>query len=391
MVGSLVIGLYAVLAAASLALGGSGAARGIASQLSLLFPFAAFAVVGGVLLNRRPGNSIGRLYAVIGLSAGLKLAATDYAEAAFRLGRDLPFPTVAAWIQNWAWWPAIGFAGTLVFQLFPTGRPLSRRWRVLVAVSLTAVALLSLSNAFFPRLVLDSSLSGTADPIRLDNPVGIPGDAMDFAFLAGGVLLLACLVGSIASLIVRFRRARGVERLQLRWLAYSAVLLGLAFTVGNVVGLGARDDAWLDVSFGICLGLIPVTTGIAVMRYRLYDIDRVINRTLVYAALTVLLGATYAVGVILARAALAPLTTGSDLAVALTTLLVAALVRPVQRRVQVVVDRRFYRSKYDAGQTVDEFRTRLRQQVDLDVLSADLLTVVERTVQPAGVSLWLRR
>lgn len=391
VVGMAVSAGYVALASVCLAAG--NAPRTVLTQrASLLLPFAGFALVGALLLARRPGHAIGRLYVAIGLSAGLKLAGASYAEAALGQRPALPGATAAAWLQNWAWWPAIGLAATLVFQLFPTGRPLTRRWRALVVTSLVAVGALTASGMFFPQLIVETSLSGTAEAIRIDNPIGVGGGAMDLLTVFGGGLLMLCLAVSIGSLVLRFRQARGVERLQLGWLAYSAVVLGLLFAaVGAVEQVtGRAPGAIAEIAFGAGLTLIPVATGVAVLRYRLYDIGRIVNRTIVYTGLTVVLGALYLGGVLVGRTILGAVAPDSSVAVAASTLVAAALFRPLRARLQSVVDRRFYRHKYDAARTVDEFRSRLRQEVDLDALVSELLDVVRKTVQPNAVTVWLR-
>jgi hypothetical protein len=348
------------------------------------FVFAAFAVVGGVVAARRPRNPIGWL-----LSAGALLwtlgvlSSTVYWHMAF--GRSDP-PAAAdyvAWLGTWVFLPAFVSLLCLVPLLFPTGSPPGPRWRVVAWTAAAAGGVATLSNAFAPG-PLDR-----ADFAWVDNPFGVQG--LGLRTLAGAsfaAVAVAALAGVI-SVIVRYRRARGIERLQLRWLAVAVCVL----VVGAVGGSAATP--WLGEGagwIGILLGLLGVMVAIAValLRYRLYDIDVVINRTLVYGALTATLALAYLGGVLLLELALRPLTESSNLAIAGSTLSVAALFRPARSRIQGAVDRRFYRQKYDTALTLERFGTHLRDEVDLDALGSALRGVVSDTMQPAHVSLWLR-
>ena len=346
--------------------------------------FAAFAMVGGVVATRRPRNPIGWFLGVGALlwSLGV-LSSTVYWHMAF--GRSNP-PAAAdyvAWLGTWIFLPAFVLLLSLVPLLFPTGAPPGPRWRVVAWTAAAAGGVATLSNAFAPG-PLDN-----ADFGWVDNPFGVQGLGLrtlaDVAFAAVAVAALA----GIISVVVRYRRARGIERLQLRWLAVAVCVL-LAGAVG-----GSAATPWLGEGagwIGILLGLLGVVVAIAIalLRYRLYDIDVVINRTLVYAALTATLALAYIGSVVLLQLALSGVTAGSGLAVAGSTLAVAALFRPARARIQEAVDRRFYRHKYDAQRTLEAFSTRLRDQVDLGALNAELKAVVRETLQPAHVSLWLR-
>jgi hypothetical protein len=205
------------------------------------------------------------------------------------------------------------------------------------------------------------------------------------AIVAGFFLTVAGLVVGAGSLVARFRRARGVERQQLRWLALAAALTG----AGAVVGVGMAMGATAVPLFagGVCLALLPLATGAAILRYRLYDLDRIVSRTVAYGLLTVLLGLGYAV-VVLGLGRLLP--EGSSLVVAAATLAVAAVFQPLRRRIQQAVDRRFNRRRHDAGRIIEAFGARLRDQVDLDTLTAEVLAVVDQTMAPTRASLWLR-
>jgi hypothetical protein len=225
---------------------------------------------------------------------------------------------------------------------------------------------------------------------EIGNPLGVAALAdgpLTAAFPVGALLILAGLMAGAGSLLSRFRRAHGLERLQLRWLAWGAALAAVALLVALTALVVQGDSVVLQAAVGICVALLPLATGAAILRYRLYDLDRIISRTLAYGLLTVLLGLGYA-GIVLGLGRLLP--QGSSLAVAAATLAVAAVFQPARRRIQQTVDRRFNRRRHDAGQTIQAFSARLRDQVDLDTLTAEVLAVVDQTMQPTQASLWLR-
>ena len=346
--------------------------------------FAAFAVVGCIVAARRPRNPIGWFLGVGALlwSLGV-LSSTVYWHMAF--GRSDP-PAAAdyvAWLGTWVFLPAFVLLLCFVPLLFPTGSPPGPRWRVVAWTAAVAGGVATLSNAFAPG-PLDR-----ADFGWVENPFGIQGLGLrTLAEVSFAAVAVAALAGLI-SVVVRYRRARGIERLQLRWLAVAVCVLvagGLGGSAATpLLGEGA---GWI----GILLGLLGVVVAIAValLRYRLYDIDVVINRTLVYAVLTVTLALTYLGSVLLLQLALSGVTEGSGLAVAASTLAVAALFRPARTRIQEAVDRRFYRRKYDAARALARLGSQLRDEVDLDALGNALRGVVTETMQPAHVSLWLR-
>jgi hypothetical protein len=262
-----------------------------------------------------------------------------------------------------------------------------------------AVALGAVGGMFAPGEIEADEWPGVENPLAIG---GTAGEAMRAADVLGSILFLPIVVAAGVSVVWRLRRARGTERQQLKWFAYAAGLLGVALLVAGAVALaaeaGAKERGWLFVVgatgwfaalFVIVVGF-PVAIALAVFRYRLYEIDVVINRTLVYGALTALLAGTYLGLVLLFQLVLGPVTQGNGLAVAVSTLAVAALFRPARRRIQDLVDRRFYRRKYDAERALNAFAARLREEVELETLAADLAGVVRETVEPAHVSLWLR-
>ncbi len=298
---------------------------------------------------------------------------------------SLPAGEVAAWFSAWVQNP-VYLLFVYLFLLFPDGRPLSRRWRPLLWINGILIATTVVVEAFDPGRIQGD------EPIR--NPLGIEAAAGIFAVVAELVFYLTMLlvVVSAVSVYLRFRRASGVERQQIKWLAYAASLVGIVAVVG-VIGelLLGGFGWWIFLVLVATLFGIPLSVGAAVLRYRLYDIDIVINRTLVYGASTALLAAVYVGSVVLLQGTLRALTgQESQLAVVVSTLVVAALFDPLRRRVQAFVDRRFYRSKYDAAKTLEAFNSRLRDETELDTLSSDVIGVVRETMQPEHASLWLR-
>jgi hypothetical protein len=362
-------------------------AAGTSVWLAALFAsvLLVFALVGALVASRQPGNAIGWLFLALGaLDAGYELA---YGWGFHALHADpggLPAGDYAAWVASWASAVPPVFVA-LVLLLFPDGRPPSPRWRPVVWASGVVLAIIFVQNAFAP---------GRLGEVPVENPLGLPGAG----FLTGvpaDPAALVLVLAAIASLIARFRRASGSRRQQLKWLAWSAGLIAGFLVLGSVAeavagaGGGSTEIVWGFV-FAVVLSGIPVSAGIAILRHRLYDIDVVINRTLVYGALTATLAAAYLGGVLLLQLALGPLTQDSGPAIAASTLGVAALFRPARARIQAAVDRRFYRSRYDAARTLEAFSARLRDEVDLETVSADLRGVAHRTLQPAHVSLWVR-
>jgi MFS family permease len=344
---------------------------GVLAVLSL-----AFLTVGAFLAGRRPGNAVGWLLGGWGMVMAFSALTGAYVDRG--LVHDpgsLPGPEWAAWAEAVVWHPAFSLLVFLLL-LFPSGRLPSRRWRPFALFTVAVYGTLSLSAALSPGAI-ELYYPEAASPVRL--PVAGLADTV-FGWLLGGQLLV--LATALVSLVGRQRRARGEERQQVKWFVYTVVTVVLVF-VTTTLALGA---GYLFPLFG----LIPVSVAIAVFKYRLYEIDRLINRTLVYGLLTALLVGVYASLVFLLGGVLDPVTGESSLAVAAATLAVAALFQPARRRLQALVDRRFNRRRYDAARTVERFSGRLRDQVELDTLSAELLAVVDQTVQPTRASLWLR-
>jgi hypothetical protein len=362
----------------------NGSVTGDSTYIVYLPAFTAFMVVGALIVARRSANTIGWVFSAIALLALGASLAHEYLQYAYvtRPGA-LPFAVGAAWYLAWAAFPVFGLTFTFTLLLFPTGRLLSPRWRPiawLAGIEITANSVLA---------ALRSTLSLEVEGRTIANPIGVSGLPLPDRGVVGAVLGGMFIVASVAgcmSLVLRFRRARGEERQQLKWFAYAAALMVISFLVVTVFVPGGSD---LPLAFTIAL--LPIAAGIAILRYRLYDIDRLINRTLVYGLLTASLGLGYAGAVLVLGQVFGGV--GRDppsWAVACVTLAVAALFQPARRGIQGVVDRRFNRRKYDAAKTVEAFSARLRDEVDLDALSAELLAVVDRTMQPTAASLWLR-
>ena len=350
---------------------------------TLLLAFAAFMGVGVVIVAHRPGNAVGWIFSVIGLLAATGVLATEYAAYADRTqSGSLPGTVLAAWYNSWWWYPTLALVLVFTPLLFPTGGLLSARWRPVAVVAGVAAATVTTMSALTPTL--DDEVHSYSNPIGL---AWIPDPEASAVGTALFGLLIGCMSAAVLSLVLRFRRSRGVERQQLKWFTYAASLMILLLLATDHL----PASGGLDVLYGLVVAFVPVAAGIAILRYRLYDIDRLINRTLVYGLLTALLGGVYA-GLVLV---LGQLFGGigdkpPSWVVAGATLAVAALFQPARHRIQQAVDRRFNRRKYDAARTVEAFSARLRNEVDLDTLSAELLAVVDQTMQPTTASLWLR-
>ncbi|WP_432479044.1 hypothetical protein [Nocardioides sp. GXQ0305] len=368
---------------------GSGALDELLTVLAL-----GYALTGAMVAVREPRNAVGWLLLVIALSFALQGLVDAYVAEPGR-----PFAVAAAWLSSCTWYVWLYVAAVVLPMLFPDGRLISPRWRFALWIGYAALACALVSEAFRPGAIdVDS-------PQAIPNPLGIPGAerALSALSLASDVLVTVGFLLGAAALVVRLRRARGRERQQVAWFAYvgalvvCSLLLAMFDVFVEQVGAPGAPDwvrvvgaiGWFGTLLFVVLG-IPVAVGIAILRHRLYDIELVVKRTLVYGSLTVTLAAVYLVSVLSLRLLLAPVAGTSDLAVAASTLAVAALFRPVRGRIQQVVDRRFDRSRYDAALTVGSFAGRLRHEVDLDSVSTDLVGVVRDAVQPTHVSLWLR-
>ena len=342
-----------------------------------------YSTVGAVAATHRPGNPVGWVLCSIGLAWGMAHLTSEYATFALLAAPgSLPAAEVAAWIYSWVWLPGLGFIVFLPL-LFPSGRLPSASWRPFAWFSVLLVMAGTIMAAVSP---------GPGVGLSVRNPFGI--ESLPNLNEQLQALMFALIFVASASLVWRLRRARGVERQQIKWVAYAGALGGGA-SLPTYTVLEAVDLPWLHM-VGYVAALVgilgvPTAVGIAMMRYRLYEIDILINRTLVYGSLTALLVALYFGGIVVMQRFFVSLTgEKSTLAVVASTLLSAALFTPLRRRIQSFIDKRFYRRKYDARKTLETFSARLRNQTDLGALSEDLVGVVRETMQPARVSLWLR-
>jgi len=363
-------------------------ARAILGVLATL----ALMTVGAVVASRRPRNPIGWMFCVAGLGFLAGGSSGVYATRALVVAPgSLPAGVAVAWLATWLQYPVVMLSVYLLL-LFPTGALPSRRWRVVAWLHAVTMVTATLSEALRPGPL---TAGPTAALLPVVNPLGIAAFADGFAVV--GMIwppaFLAALVVSAGALALRFRSARGGERQQMKWFVYAGVGSILAVLLSNLTAPvlpEALRGAFRTTTFVTAMAAFPISVGIALLRYRLYDIDVLIRRTLVYGALSATLVAAYAAAVVLLQAALRPLIGGSELAVAGSTLAVVALVQPLRRRIQDLVDRRFYRSRYDAARTLDTFTTRMRDQVDIDAVRGEVLDVVSTTLRPAHASVWLR-
>src|SRR5829696_2720653 len=357
--------------------------------------FLVFPLVGALIASRRPENPIGWLCLVDGLLWTTTNMLDYHSVYGMASPGSVPFPVGLAGVNHWLWVPTVGLLGTYVFLLFPDGRLPSRRWRPLAWLSGVVIASESLGLMFSP---------GPLDmPRGIRNPFGL--EAAPWVAVAAHAtlpLLPLCMLASALSLVMRYRRSRGDVRQQIKWIAFAASLVALTYLIAIValfihpseIWFAAGLPLWLDlIEYAALLSItsVPIVIGFAVLKYRLYDIDLIINRTLVYGALTAILAALYFGGIVVSQSVFVALTSQqSTLAVVASTLAIAAIYNPLRRRIQSLVDRRFYRRKYDARKTLEAFSAKLRDETDLYALNSELVSAVRETMQPAHVSLWLR-
>jgi len=340
-----------------------------------------FGSVGAAIALRQPRNSVGWIFLVSGAFAPLLDAAEYGSYALVERGGALPGGEWAVWLAELALCVSIGPIATYLLLVFPNGRPPSPRWRPVAWYTLSALAVWTGAT-----LVLFSSVGHDLE-VRNPASLGLPIVMEESGRRLFAVILLApAAVLCGAAFLHRFRSSRGALRQQLKWVAYAATIV-VVLNVFLPVSFGRKP---LEIANQVSFIGIAVAAAVAILRYRLYDIDVLINRTLVYGMLTALLGVVYVVSVLLSQELLRSLTAGSDIAVAGSTLLIVALFQPVRARVQAIVDRRFYRARYDAARTIDAFSTRLRNDVELDSVRADLIAVIHDTMHPAHASVWLR-
>ncbi len=345
----------------------------------------AFATVGAVVASRRSSNPIGWAFCVMAVVIAMVAFSEGYATRGLvSAPGSLAGARVAAWFQNWAGWLVFPSVLVVLVVLFPDGKPPSPRWRVVLWAA-GALALLLVAAAMVDSRPVDSWLR--LEPLHTSSIARVPalGPVSSWILNAAFLRLAVFAAGAVVPFL-RLRRARGAERQQLLWFVYAGALLAMAGAL-TLVGEQTHLGYWVHYVLAAGMIAIPVATGVAILRYRLYDIGQLINRTLVYGLLTIVLGGVY-VGLAVGLGSLVG--KGNSLVIAGSTLVVAALFRPVRALVQGVIDRRFYRRKYDAVRTLEAFSARLRDEVDLDELRVHVEAVVRETMQPAQASLWLR-
>jgi divalent metal cation (Fe/Co/Zn/Cd) transporter len=355
-------------------------------NLAYLLGVVSNAIVGAVLASHRPRNPVGWFFVFSAASFAVSEATFRYAVYGLVIDPgSLPLARAMAWPPTWLWVPGVALVLVFVPLYFPNGRLLSPRWRPILWLTIFLSVVSAVLSAFSPAKVNDAW--------DITNPLGLA--ALRPANGALEVVMAVLLLSSLVSLVVRFRRSQGREYQQMKWITYAAGTMFTMVVLVTVLDLIAANSALAKVAnplTGAMFAGIPVAVGIAVLRYRLYEIDRIINRTLVYGALTVMLALIYFGGVATIQVLLRVLTGQEEqpqLALVVSTLVIAALFNPLRRRIQSFIDRSFYRRKYDARKTLEAFSAKLREETDLHALTNDLVGVVKETMQPAHVSVWL--
>ena len=364
---------------------------GVAQTVIAVAIFAlSFPLVGWIILRRDPSNRLGWIYLAIGFWQALNMFASGYSTLAYWVASgNLPLASELSWVAVWAWVPGFTLFSTLGILLFPTGRLPSRRWWPVVALAAVAFVLLLVPVvALWPYRGLPLELQNALNQPPPSDPVIVAANAIQGV---GQVVLLAAMIGSVAGLAIRFRRSTGVERQQLKWFTYAAIVDVLLLVVWTVIPL----DPLAGALSSLLLAFLPIAIAIAILRYRLYDIDRVVSRTIGYAIISGILGVTFVGIVLLVQAVVDSLLpqateTGTPAVVA-STLAAAALFQPLRRGVQATVDRRFDRARVDRDRSILRLGNRLRDAVELDAIRADVLGTIDATIRPAKVTVWLRR
>jgi hypothetical protein len=355
----------------------AGTALDVDLAVALTFP-----TVGAWIAVHRPTNAIGWIFCAIGLFQGAATFGYQYALYALLTNPGvLPAGQLAVWISAWAWAPGVGLTGTFLLLLFPTGRLPSARWQPVAWCAVVGITLIVVALMLAPADLLEL-------PPPIDNPLAIQcgRTCLEGIWLTGLMLWGISAVAAVASLVLRLRRSRGEERQQLKWFVYTGLL-----TVGTYLSaLLLGNPPIFEVLEVLVVPLLPLAVSLAILRYRLYDIDVIIRRTLVYSVLTLTLGLVYLGCILVTRTLVAPLTGSSDLAIVISTLAIAALFTPLRRRIQNLIDKHFYRRKYDAAKVLAAFGATVRDETDLDALTTEMLRVVDDTMQPEFVGLWLK-
>ena len=355
------------------------------SLVSLILIQLLFVGLGALVTSRRPGNAVGWIFVAIGVIGIAGPLSEQYATYAYvTQPGSLVTPWLALWFGEWYWivWLYLTFVFTAL--LFPSGHLPSPRWRPAFTLICVAVA------GFVVMAGLERELALPNSDFGIENPIGVlPIDDIEEGWM-GGVLVLvsvAAILTALTALVIRFARSRGEERQQLKLFTFAGSLLIIGFIVNGF--LDAAGVGRVEIGDHVLFSLVPIAVGMSILRYRLYDIDRIISRTVAYGLLSALLAGGYLLAVLILQS-LVPVADDSPLIVAMSTLAVVAAFGPLHTRIQRVVDRRFNRIRYDSALTVETFGAHMRQEVDLDSLSHQLVAAVERTMHPAHVSLWLQ-
>jgi hypothetical protein len=370
----------------------------------LVISVAVYAGVGWLVTSRKADNPIGWLFLTVAAMTGLGALADGMTRHALAAGDPASWlGRWGAWLHSWFWFPLFCCATLFTLLLFPDGLP-SRRWRSVLWTSIATCLLLTAATSLATEVSVGDTkhsatgvcpagqtLRGSACGHFVDNPLGVPptlgdgswGESLAVVLVA---ILAICFFLAVLSVVLRYRRSSGTLRLQMRWFVFAAVIVAAWMVISALAVKGDGDPLWSEIVLALVIALIPLSCGIAILRYHLYDIDRVISRTASYAIVTGLVLAVYAV---IVTSASRVLHSNSPLVVAGATLAAAALVRPALRRVQVVVDRRFDRARYDGARTVDEFGGRLQHTIDVEIAQSDLLRTVQESLQPATAAVWV--
>ena len=368
---------------------------GISAVLYAYLPFLAFPLVGVLIAIKHPTNLVGWICLAVGLLWVLGVMSGSYAVYGLRVATpgSIPFPAAIGSLGKGTGPTAIALLGTYLILLFPDGKLPSRRWRPLAWLSGTVIVLNFVVGILAPGPLLD--LRNVSNPFGLEEYPWM-ADARD----AAGLLLPLCMLASALSLVLRYRSSGREVREQIKWIAFAALVVAVTVSAAVTYGtftseaIGGAGLSWgniLEDTITLSFAGVPVAVGFAVLKYRLYDIEVVINRALVYGSLSATLALVYFLGIVSLQRLFVALTgQKSTLAVVASTLVIAALFNPLRRRIQSFIDRRFYRRKYDARKTLEAFSAKLRDETDLDALNAELMGVVRETMQPAYVSLWLK-
>ncbi len=376
-----------LVAAATVLLALDAPVEPLSLVFQLLFSVIVFglAIIGGLIVARRPDNRVGWIFLVASLGIAVSTAAFNYVSLSLhRFSLALPGTVFVAWVSSWIMIPTL--IGMVIFvpMLFPTGHVPGPRWRPVAVLGVVGLVTTTIGSALVP---------GPLDSIGVDSPFGVqlPGPLVEIFGAVDTISGLVLFSLTAASVVYRYRHGSALERLQLRWFAFPAVVGIVLLGASSIVDVGPLGDAaWVGML--LCLAVLPIAIGIAILRHRLLDIDLVIKRTIAYGTLTVVLVGLEVVGILVIQQLLTVVMADQSqtFAVAVTTLGVAAVFQPARRRIQGAVDRRFDRARYDAAQVIEGFSGRLRGRVDLDTVAAEIVGTVDETMRPRSVSVWVR-